>query len=110
MLTFAEGNSIMTIELGLLLALVAGILGLATFFIGRQSAAKKDGQEWGTFQAELKKDVEYIKRDVGEIKNSMGDNYKIAMSAIQKEENDRKESDRRIHERIDEIMKSLKEK
>lgn len=80
----------MTIEIGLLIALVGGIIGVATFFIGRQTAAKKDGEQWGEFKAELKTDITYIKRDVGEIKSSVNDNSR-----------ENRESIRRVHDRLD---------
>lgn len=58
----------MSIELGLLFAAIACIIGVAGFFGGRQSAAKNDGERWGAFTAELKTDVAHIKDDISEIK------------------------------------------
>lgn len=54
----------MTIEIGLIISLVGCAIGVITFFIGRQTAAKNSGQEWG----ELKADIKYIKEDIAEIK------------------------------------------
>lgn len=80
----------MSVEIGLLLAVIAGIIGIATFFIGRQTAAKNSGEEWGSFKAELKTDIGYIKRDVSEIKSSVGENNQELRASI-----------RRLHERMD---------
>lgn len=76
----------MTIEIGLLVALVAGIIGFATFFLGRQSAAKNDGERWGKLEATL----QHMQDDLREIKNTMAENAKST-----------KESLRRVHDRID---------
>lgn len=73
-------------EIGLIFTIIAGIIGIITFFIGRQSAAKNDGQEWG----ELKSDIRHIKGDIEEIKGTVGDSNRSL-----------KESIRRLHKRID---------
>jgi len=94
----------MTIEFGLIAALIGCIIGVITFFVGRQSAAKKDGQEWGAFQAELKTDISYIKRDVSEIKVSVADSKNDTMAAIVKEGDNRRISIRRLHEKFDDHL------
>lgn len=58
----------MTIEIGLIFALVGCIIGVITFFVGRQSAAKKDGEQWGSFTSEIRGDISNIKDNVSEIK------------------------------------------
>lgn len=85
----------MTVEIGLLFAAIACIIGIVGFFGGRQTAAKKDGQEWGSFQAELKKDIEYIKRDIELIKMSFNEDSKELKASI-----------RRVHKRIDDHMRN----
>lgn len=91
----------MTIELGLLFAAIACIIGVSTFMAGKQSSAKKDGHEWGAFQAELRTDIGYIKRDVSEIKVSVSDSRNDTMAAITSEGEHRRDSIRRLHEKFD---------
>jgi len=76
----------MTIEAGLLLAASAGLIGLSTFYIGRQSAAKKEGERWGKIEATL----QHMQRDIAELKESLSGNARESKGTI-----------RRAHERID---------
>lgn len=73
----------MTIEVALLVALISCAVGVITFLVGRKTAHKKEGEEWG----ELKTDIGYIKRDISDIKD-------VLMV-------DMKASIRRLHKRID---------
>lgn len=57
----------MTIELGVLIAVIGIVLSAATFFIGRQSATKNAGMQEGRLQT----DVEYIKKSVERIESRM---------------------------------------
>ena len=50
-------------ELGVVIAVIGCALSVATFFVGRISAEKKEGREAG----ELAKDIEYIKKSVDRI-------------------------------------------
>lgn len=84
-----------------LCTLMAAAISVAGFFIGRQSAAKKDGTEWG----EMKTDIRYIKNDVKDIKTTLGDNVSDLRESISKEKEDRSESIRRLHEKIDEHIR-----
>ncbi len=85
----------MTVEMGLLFAAVACAIGVAGFFGGRESAAKNEGHTWGSFTAEIKTGIEYIKSDIGEIKES-----------IRVNDLEIKDSIRRIHARIDDHEKN----
>jgi hypothetical protein len=76
----------MTIELGLLLTAAAGVVGVSTFLIGRQSAAKHEGERWGKMEATLL----HMQRDIRETKDIVGDNSRDMKVAI-----------RRAHERLD---------
>ena len=76
----------MTIELGLLIAVVGGAIGVSTFFIGRQSAAKSEGERWGKMESAL----EHIQRDILEVKELAAGNSRNTKEAI-----------RRVHERVD---------
>jgi hypothetical protein len=76
----------MTIEAGLLLAGSAGLIGLATFYIGRQSAAKKEGERWGKIEVSL----QHMQRDILEVKELVAENARGYKNAI-----------RRVHERLD---------
>lgn len=93
----------MTIELGIMLTLIGGAISVATFFIGRQSAAKSEGKQAGT----LESDVSYIKKTVDELKLDLKEAnipyMKSAIETLKKENEEMKESIRRIHDRIDEI-------
>lgn len=77
-------------ESGLTWAVITGIICIATFFVGRTSAAKNDGERWGTLTA----DIRHMKDDISDIKVS-----------LEKNTRDTKESIRRIHERIDEHLR-----
>jgi len=86
------------------IVVISCIVCVATFLLGRQSVAKKDGQEWGAFTAELKTDISYIKRDVSEIKVSVADSRNDTMAAISREGDNRRDSVRRLHEKIDDHL------
>ena len=57
----------MMLELNAMVALLGAGVAAATFFIGRQSAAKATGTEWGL----LKSDIAHIKEDVSEVKEAL---------------------------------------
>ena len=78
-----------SIEIGMLIALTGSIVGLVTFLAGRQSAAKKDGEFWGT----LKTDIDYIKRDVSYTRSVLDAYSKKNDAAIA-----------RLHKRIDDHL------
>lgn len=59
----------MTVEIGLLIALITGSLSIATFCIGRKSSSKKEGEEAGA----LKTDLSYIKKSVDRIETRLDD-------------------------------------
>ena len=86
------------IGISALIASSSCAVGLATFFIGRHGAAKKEG-EW---RGELKATMSTLLKDVEEIKRDVKDSNLATKSMLQKEEEARTESDRRIHARIDE--------
>ena len=51
----------MTIEIGIILALISGIIGIVSFFIGQKKASKDDGMELGAFMGEVKAELANIK-------------------------------------------------
>lgn len=57
----------MSVEVGILLSLFGCALSAATFFIGRQSAAKNSGKEYGVMLTE----IGYIKSGVDDMKHKM---------------------------------------
>lgn len=73
-------------DTSILIAVVGCAVGIMTFFIGRQSVAKNDGERWGKLEAKL----EHIQESLSEIKTTMVKNA-----------NDTKESLKNVHERID---------
>lgn len=81
----------MTIETGILLAVCSLAIAAATFFIGRTSAAKQEGETMAT----MRTDILYIKDSLKEIKDGLraGDQEHSA-------------SIRRVHDRIDEHLRS----
>ena len=52
------------IELSVIFGLIACVIGVISFFTGKQATAKKDGSQWG----ELLADVKHIKEDMVEVK------------------------------------------
>lgn len=63
----------MSIDAGILIALIGVALSIATFMIGRSTASKKEGEEAGTMKADIayikesgakKSDVDHIKETV----------------------------------------------
>ncbi len=62
----------MTVEVAAAISCLTAALAIATFFIGRQTAAKNDGKEAGA----LSKDVEYIKNSVNRIETRLSDDVK----------------------------------
>lgn len=84
----------MTIEIGLVFALVGCLLAVLGFLGGQKKAASSDGERWGKFTAKLDTELEYIKRDLGDIKQSVGENT-----------HEMKDSIRRMHKRLDEHLK-----
>lgn len=77
----------MTIELGVLIAIIGIVISVATFFIGRITSAKNDASTI----TELKKDIEYLLRDVKYIRDNIENNSKKYDDSL-----------RRVHMRIDE--------
>ena len=59
----------MTIEIGIILALISGIIGIVSFFIGQKKASKDDGMELGAFMGEVKAELANIKEMITELKN-----------------------------------------
>jgi len=51
----------------MVLAVIGGLLSAATFFLGRTTAAKNIGQEWGVILTE----IGYIKSGVDDMKKKM---------------------------------------
>lgn len=66
----------MNIDVNILIAVGGILLSAATFFAGRMTAAKKDGQENGQVLTELgyiKKGIDGLERDIKEIKRQYTD-------------------------------------
>jgi len=60
----------MTVELGVIIALVGLAISFAAFFIGRTSASKKEGVAAGSQSTGFAKDIEYIKQALERIEGS----------------------------------------
>ena len=79
---------------------IAGVgVAIATFFIGRMSAGRNDGREWG----ELKSDLKHIKDDVKEIKDTMSTSVSELRKEIADERKARKESLEKVYIRIEKL-------
>ena len=98
-----------TIEIGVLIAVIGGVISLLAFFIGRQSAAKIEGVEKGR----LLGDVEHIKETVNTLVATVEANFREAnipalkarIDALEKVSGEYRQSIKRLHERIDSMMK-----
>jgi alcohol dehydrogenase class IV len=73
----------MSLEVSIIIAVIGAVLSLTTFFIGRQTSAKNEGQVLGLMSA----DIKHIKELTHKIESNM------------------QHSQQRIHERIDEVNK-----
>ena len=73
----------MSLELSIIIAVIGAVLSFASFFIGRQTAAKHEGQSFGLMSA----DIKHIKDLTHRIETNM------------------RQSQERIHDRIDEVSK-----
>jgi hypothetical protein len=103
----------MTIELGILIAVISCVLAVAGFFSGKMTAAKKDTHEKAVTMTELKKDIEaltnavtneikaitnHFDKDIGYLQKDMSG----ILSAIERIEKNTSDSIRRLHLRLDE--------
>ena len=57
----------MTIDIAVLISIIGVLLSIATFFVGRMTAAKTSGQEYGVMLTE----IGYIKSGVDDMKKKM---------------------------------------
>jgi len=90
------------IEIGILFGGVTLAIGIATFFIGRMTAAKNSGQEQGMMIA----NIEHIKSDISEIKIMFAKNMETVMATIDQERRERREGDQRLHLKLEEHIKT----
>jgi hypothetical protein len=98
----------LTIEVGILFAAVSGAIGIATFIIGRQSAAKSAGQNEGRLLTELeflKKTVERIEHILERLQTAYQDDLKEQRqyfeAELRKHREETTDSIKRLHDRID---------
>jgi len=96
----------MTVEIGIIAGLLSCIVGIMTFFAGRQSSALKAGAAEG----ELKADIKYIKEDIEEIKQAVKkyDENNSVLSVLQKDVAEIQKNLARAHSRIDSIKSEKK--
>lgn len=80
----------MTIEITLLLGIVCCAIGVAAFFGGKNSDAKKYGERWGR----LEQTLVTMERDIGELKGS-----------VKESATGHKDSIARLHKRIDDHLR-----
>lgn len=89
-------------DTSILIAIIGCALAILTFYLGRMSAAKNDGEEWG----ELRTDLKYMKSEMSDIKKMLETTQAHTNEAIDKMQKETKDSLRRIHDRIDEHLRS----
>jgi len=89
----------MTVEIGIIAALVSCIIGLMTFWAGRHSLAVKTGIAEG----ELNADIKYIKEEIEAIKEAVKkyDDTQTVLLGLQRDINEMQKSLNRAHARID---------
>ncbi len=87
----------MPVDTSILLAVLGAGVAAATFFAGRQSAARHGGQEWG----ELLADVRFIKESLREMKAHLHTEAQELHEEIAREREERGQSIRRLHEKMD---------
>jgi K+/H+ antiporter YhaU regulatory subunit KhtT len=88
----------MKVELDVLFAIIALAISVGSFFIGRKTAAKNEGQESGTIMSELG----YIKSGIEDIKRKQEkseERYQELVERVIKVE----ESTKQAHKRISEL-------
>lgn len=97
----------MTIEIGILFGLIACIIAVATFYIGRQSSAKISGIRDGALDIKM----EYMKTSLDEIKTELKDvnlqAMKNSIEELKQAVSKHSESISRAHQRIDNITKVI---
>lgn len=60
------GPHVIPLDPNIIIAILSAAIAAASFFIGRQTAAKSRGQEWG----ELRSDITYIKCSIGKLEEN----------------------------------------
>jgi len=69
----------MQVDLNIILAVLGGCLSVATFFIGRTTAAQNKGEEVGVLVTDLK----YIKESIGRIEGKLSSDVKVLSARIE---------------------------
>ena len=80
----------MNIEIGVIIAIMGAIIGAASFFLGRITSAKQDG-EW---KGELKADLKHIQASIDRLNDKVETNSDKMDASI-----------RRLHKRIDDHLR-----
>ena len=85
-----------------IVALVGGILAIASFFIGRQSSARLDGARSAAVDVRL----EGLHKQLEEIKEVLKDDRRAAKDELRRMEKEFQQAVQRLHERLDEHIKT----
>jgi pyruvate kinase len=73
---------------------IASATGIAAFFGGRNSTAKREGKSEGEWRGELRADLRHIQRSIDDLKTKAADNMERTDSSI-----------RRLHKRMDDHLR-----
>jgi hypothetical protein len=85
-------------DIGIAIAVAGCVIAIATFFIGRLSAAHGGGREMGAIKTYL----ENIEKTIMRLETDFKDSRRDFNESVRKEEEARMDADRRLHGRIDE--------
>ena len=85
----------MTIEIGIALGIAAVAISAASYFGGKQAAAKKDGAKDGEWRGRLSTTLEHVKTALDEIR-----------ADLKAERQSRKEDILAVHRRIDDHLRN----
>ena len=92
----------MSIEFAVITGIVSMILGILGFYSGRVSAAKKSAQEDASVITSIRKDVEFLFKDIAKDIAYIQKDLTGIREAFEHGEAEHSASIRRLHERIDE--------
>lgn len=92
----------MNIEFAVITGLVSMVLGILGFYSGKMAAAKRDSKEDAADLTSIRKDVEFLFRDIAKDIGYIQKDINSIREALDSNQEDTSMSIKRLHERIDE--------